>query len=307
LRELDFDSWGLVQQALAQRGKGLPDWPKYVFLPSKAWYQILSSALNRPRLDMDTRPDLGTLMALGTWRYTQGIYRFDQVIYQALFDTPLDGNLPSQAFLRLPQWCIYIDTPGLDDMAGFFAFLTADLLDRLTLMLMIDRPSIPDVLEPHPVFLGNWSLDKAQKMFMKAAEKTLDVIVEENAYHDEVARMLSLLLYLCSQEPDIADYRQPGELPANPKAKKVHLKSGGKDWKLFPPSAPTVWHVGDTMGEQLRAAIAAQTAQGERATLRPHIRRAHWHRFWTGPRAGSRSLVHKWIHPLIVGADRLSE
>lgn len=40
--------------------------------------------------------------------------------------------------------------------------------------------------------------------------------------------------------------------------------------------------------------------------VRGHIRRAHWHSFWHGPREGERQLKLRWMHPTLVnlGADR---
>ena len=38
---------------------------------------------------------------------------------------------------------------------------------------------------------------------------------------------------------------------------------------------------------------------------RAHIRRAHWHRFWTGPRDGERTPRVKWLPPIPVNVDDL--
>ncbi|MFM2415427.1 MAG: hypothetical protein RL385_150 [Pseudomonadota bacterium] len=39
----------------------------------------------------------------------------------------------------------------------------------------------------------------------------------------------------------------------------------------------------------------------------PHLRRAHWHRFWTGPRDGERAIRLRWLSPILVGADSVPE
>ena len=43
------------------------------------------------------------------------------------------------------------------------------------------------------------------------------------------------------------------------------------------------------------------TGTGTGRTVRPHIRRAHWHHYWTGP--GRKSLEVRWIQPTLVLAD----
>lgn len=54
-----------------------------------------------------------SLALLAGWRHTKGIYRFDPDVYQELINTPLDRALPSERLLRLPEWCVAIETPGL--------------------------------------------------------------------------------------------------------------------------------------------------------------------------------------------------
>ncbi len=37
----------------------------------------------------------------------------------------------------------------------------------------------------------------------------------------------------------------------------------------------------------------------------PHLRKAHWHHYWTGPKSDpdQRKLVVRWIHPVFVGQN----
>ena len=59
--------------------------------------------------------------ALAAWRATQGIERFDPTIFEAVWDTPLTGELPTELLYRLPEWCCYVPVeparilvPGLE-------------------------------------------------------------------------------------------------------------------------------------------------------------------------------------------------
>lgn len=38
---------------------------------------------------------------------------------------------------------------------------------------------------------------------------------------------------------------------------------------------------------------------------RPHMRRGHWHHFWTGPKnePENRLLVLRWLSPMVIAAD----
>ena len=62
------------------------------------------------------------IAALASWRPTQGIYRFDADLLEAVWQTPLAspstssstsaGKLPTELLYHLPEWCPYIETPG---------------------------------------------------------------------------------------------------------------------------------------------------------------------------------------------------
>ena len=114
----------------------------------------------------------------------------------------------------------------------------------------------------------------------------------------DVNPLLSLLLYLCSEEPEVDDKRRPGTSPS--KAKATRTRHG---WKMFPADTSRVWRVGYQVSERLRKGSeeAERREREEGRTVRPHLRRAHWHGFWTGPREGKRKFVYKWIPPLFIG------
>jgi hypothetical protein len=121
---------------------------------------------------------------------------------------------------------------------------------------------------------------------------------------DNQAPFMSLLLYLCADEPEISTHVL-GEYPKLPKAKRVK-----REWVLEPPSAPKIWHVGQETGEALRVAREQSNAASDGAASRKaHIRRAHWHGYWSGPvkppegvdaTEYKRRFGYKWLHPMLV-------
>ncbi len=69
------------------------------------------------------------------------------------------------------------------------------------------------------------------------------------------------------------------------------------------------WHeVGFRLGASIRAynyerSKSVKSNACNKGSIRPHMRRAHWHHYWTGSHGGSRKLVLKWIAPILVGCD----
>jgi len=55
---------------------------------------------------------------------------------------------------------------------------------------------------------------------------------------------------------------------------------------------------GETVGHRLRNSGAGHADTGR--TVSPHIRRAHWHTYWTGK--GRTVPVLRWLHPILVGS-----
>jgi hypothetical protein len=93
--------------------------------------------------------------------------------------------------------------------------------------------------------------------------------------------------------------------PADPSP--VRLKGGEK---TFAADSARIWGAGWRLGAILRKAREETKQPEEKEILEgnegrrgpaPHIRRAHWHTFWTGPKSGSpRKPALKWIPPIPV-------
>lgn len=296
------DAWRHVDTLRADRGTdGLPDWPDWCFLPMGGWYSIVSADAGVDRLSLDLIPDVARLTALGAWRYTQGIYRLDPDLFTAVAGTVPKGAMPTDVLQRLPEWSLYIETPGIQwlgsDLFGFFASLEWDAnTGRSELRLLLDTE---DNLTGIALHLGNWTITEAVDRFVGEAQKQgqiagikLDVptagVVD---IASAVYPLISLLLYVCSNGVDYPDTYRPA------RAKPTRTKKG---WRLFPAAKPHVWRLGEKTGDAIRQ---AQTASGDRKGPAPHIRRAHWHGYWTGPRDGDRQFDLQWLPPTVVAAD----
>jgi len=169
------NAWQQVDKFRADRGKDLPFWPEWCFLPLAGAFAIVTAEADNQGLDY-MRPesmflfnDVGIIGALAAWRVTQGVYRFDPDVYQAVIDTPITGDLPHDILFNLPEWCIFVETPGLDflgrPMNGFFAYLEYDINNhRKELRIVLDHTEDNQLLLLSQVIhLGQWSVTRISR------------------------------------------------------------------------------------------------------------------------------------------------
>ncbi len=108
--------------------------------------------------------------------------------------------------------------------------------------------------------------------------------------------LISLVLYLCSANPDFGVSERPAR-PTSTKTKK-------HGWRLFQASGPTIWHIGERIGRLIREARESEACGTSDRSVRPHIRRAHWHGYWSGPLSGPRRFDYQWMPPIPVGIEK---
>lgn len=300
--------WREVDRLRAMRGQGLPWWPPWCFLPLAGAHAILSGGGDN-RLTPKSAAQIGAFGALAAWRVTQGIYEIHPAVRAAIEETPLDGAIPTDVLHRLPEWCVYVRTPGMryagDPAEGFFAHLESDAhTHREELRLVIDCP--PLLHSQLAIHLGGTIEEGLASAIGEARRQSRGTPMSGAAMAlgdatwlaSAIAPLVNLVLYVCAQNAEIRDAAGKRERPANP-----HPRSTKSGPRIFPPDRPATWDVGFRTGAALEAAAAAGESQGgTHAGPRPHIRRAHWHHYWVGPKA-SQELVLRWLAPIAVNVD----
>lgn len=302
----------MVKEYRSWRGDfhhGVGEWPEWCYLPMGYMGRIVAHEWNRSTF---TKEDYETtnavFSAVNTWRVSRGIYRFDPTLAGELVDQEL-AEFPTEVLKSLPEWCVYIETPFLDKTAGFFAHLdTGKQGDEAELRLLLLRKE--GFTGYHfPMCIG-MNIDQSIRL---ADQRLLEESDDVYYYHDplseeeieefkhKVKPLFNLLLYLCSVNAEYFTKRRPRrEVLPNGQAKQA--------------KASSYWKMGYRIGATIRA---YQNGQGleqydvlernhtlhsarEHNAPSPHVRRAHWHSFWTGPRDGERELVVKWLPPIPV-------
>lgn len=287
--------------ALFRRMKGDPqigDWPAWCWVPLAGALAAISegnSSLIRQRAH-----HTAIVGALAAWRQTQGIYTIHPTLMEALWVSSLEGEIPPEVLHRIPEWCVYVPTPGRGiatiPIAGFFAHLEHDANDgRMELRLLLDTEDGPLLAIPLHVWMNGGLVAAARRASEEAAfyaraenDPTDTTIIERVGI--ACAPLVNIVLYLCSRT---AELRTPaGEI----KSPRRHPPSRT-------PNAPITWDVGFRVGPALDAAMTRQstTPRGTHASPRPHVRRGHFATYWTGPKITPQTPVLHWIPPIPIG------
>jgi hypothetical protein len=293
-------------------------WPSWCFVPSDQLARLLGRLNIPPREGAGTR--LYALTALCSWRLTRGLYSFDPDLLAAVCQTSIDEDLPTSPLLQLPEWCVYVLPPGIlfegVDLRGFFAHLDCDPSGSPELRLLLDfgdgRLSFTLPLDlSHSTLSSSLkaSRDRMVQMLGSLAESPgIESIARDDLsdYSSRIAPLVSLVLYLCSDNADIRSRADESTVPKQPSPKRTR-----KGVRFFPAEQPTEWDVGYRIGEALRrlrtVSTTTQPDGGEIQSrhISPHIRRAHWHTYWVGPLRdiGERRVTVKWIPPIAVNVS----
>lgn len=309
-------AWKQFNQFRDERGNKQPDWPDWCWCPQPLSYEVVNIQAPYDESFLESIIDASVLNALATWRITKGVYRFDTELFQVLWTTPL-GELPVDVLYHFPEWCLYIDVPNSctfanSNLYGFFTHLNWDTTRKrpqLRFLLDTDKGFIPYFFP-----LTSTSLDEcvAEAFRQDSLQDTEEKKIFEPALDELVtftrtnlAPILSVILYICSVSADITDLRGERDKPAKPKPKKSKKKE-----RIPAAEKPTTWLVGNHIGPSLRLSgksAPSSPGEGAHASPRPHVRRAHWHSYWTGSKSDpeQRKIVLKWIPPTIVGVGKI--
>lgn len=289
--------------------KFIGDVPAWCPMPTFFPYLTLAKRLGS-NVYLRYRDVVMTIASLYLWRAGKGIYRFSPELYRALVSQPFSGDIPNECLYRMPEWAVYIETPGIVigklPVSGFIAHLDYNLYSRETdLQFAIFRHGVG---EPKMIALplGEGGLieamhrvDAIDSMFNIPRDRQIGL---RDDYRQALSAMLQLLLYLCSEEPD---------MPAIEHPRNRRTLSGG----VRSPESPQLWDVGVRIGAALRKAESVHSigfldgadsdggSHSGHARPRAHIRSAHWTTYWTGPRTGKQTPILRWIPPLPINMD----
>lgn len=291
----------------------LGSWNQLCYAPIAAAISSLTvEGLSVP----DATAEAGFGAALAAWRQTKFIYEFDEALADELINQSKDLVIPVDVIFHMPAQAIYIKyPPNGSEVDGFLAALESDPStgeNELRIYLMYKQNPISFAVHLMPGGTINDGIDRAVEVIRQNQTKyqnsrheykQFDLSVSFiNEMRTELVRMVNLFLYVCSENADIEEDREQSKIYRRPSRIRDRFSEIKK------------YNAGVKHGILLRKLRTYQpkqftdisgTPHGTHASPIPHIRRAHYHHFWTGKRDGERTLILRWIPPTLVGGNSL--
>jgi len=275
-----------------------------------------------------------TQLALN-WEKLRVAYSVDPALHRALIDTDPGGSpIPPQILRQLPHadpvfllpqgipvvladgsegttWAFFVRGLGLGQYSTSTADETASHY-QICALSSIGRPGgTPTDWDLSGVSVPldhEFTVDSASDL--SAAE--WDAVEVEKGDRGQVRAWtrtilricLPVLMYCCSVNADLQAAARPVRPPR---------KSGKRQAEKAAPTAQTYslgYRVGPALtrtAERRSQAVLADRADSPGGTTgrrrRTHIRRAHWHTYWYGPRDGVREARLKWVAMRVINED----
>lgn len=283
-------------------------WPDWCYLPGSASYAIVSGGADiriAQRIVANNLDTYEAMCAILPWRLHKVIYRFDPDLVKELTEQDtLPQDIPAELLLHMPYPCVYIaNPPGLDDCDGVFCYLEWDYRYPDAIELRMHYHFADDKI----VFLFyQYTNNRAAlvSQFAKNVQKTARELAGNIDLPDidlyrwdqciqQASKHMSMLVYLCSDEPDIS---RKSDVP-RPRGR------GAVKTPNWADKVDVGHYIGNTIRKGREEQQHAESAVGGNASSpRPHMRRAHWHLYWTGP---GRTIPRvKWLAPIFVRGGR---
>lgn len=299
------DLWRTVDEVRRLGGGKHPSWS---WVSESEMATAMAKAMPDVALMAAFDNDMGVaayheLHFLAAWRASRNILRFDPSLRDALINAANpEGPLSHEVFTRLPHHGVYVERPGLFDRDGIeYEGVGASLICSGP-----DNAACLNVIFLHGE-AGGWKVDTAaltldgRPLNEAIATALAGYGHEANAgrWTANMSKAVSLLLWLCQDKPEISPNRgHPPPLPTRREKGRV-IPIGG---------IARVWDVGLRVGETLRLADGGDTRRAEwkggaHASPRPHVRRGHWHLYWTG--TGKAVPKVCFVHPCLVNVHAL--
>ncbi len=307
------EAWQQMAMFHRDNGKnGLSRWADWCYAPISCAMAVVEPYKNYNTLNLKEALQISKqaqiIHVLAPWRLSKEVYIIDADLKELLFENPTDIEIPCEILLQLPYFSFYVEVPDLrfdeDIQHGFFVALENDVntgAKELRFLFVKEDGTCFG----YPIHIDNStifdSIKKTQEQSIKNLQErngpeTIQQLIQNQEGQRKIAlfmgQCLQIVLYILAQNADIIP--DPEQTTITKRGKTIKDKY----------SEIRKWDVGYRIGNELRKqkTIPTDYQGGTHNSPRPHIRRGHWHHFWTGPRndISQRKLILKWLSPMAI-------
>lgn len=308
------------QMEMFHNANGEPNlgtWPEWCYAPMSAALAVASQGYDLNKLPIGIRMEITSIaqaiFALAPWRPSKEVYVIDEDLKDLLFEQDGELDVPDEILLQLPYPCFYVELPNTyyraDKIHGFFVTLEYDVINGDKELKPVFLTDNGDIFS-YSIHIGAKTIEESVDMLDKQALentngdkelKRLALRAMQDSAETKIflKQILQVILYILAQNAEIT-----------PSSEQSFITKRGKTLK-DKYSEIRKWDVGIRVGAAIRQQkIREQSEWSERNqsghnSPRPHIRRGHWHHFWTGPKTQpeERKLILKWLSPMTVAAN----
>lgn len=311
-------AWDQMEMFHSENGSPqLGSWPDWCYAPMSAALAVASEGYDLNKLPIDIRMAMisvaQAIFAIAPWRLSKEVYVIDEDLKDLLFEQDGELDVPDEVLLQLPYPCFYVELPNTyyraDKIHGFFVTLEYDVNNgdkELKPVFLTDDGNIFS----YSIHIGAKTIEESVDMLDKQALentngdkelKRLALRAMQDSAETKIflKQILQVILYILAQNAEIT-----------PSSEQSFITKRGKTVK-DKYSEIRKWDVGIRVGAAIRQQKAKEQSrkkeykESEHQSPRPHMRRGHWHHFWTGPKAQpeERKLILKWLSPMAIAAN----
>lgn len=250
------------------------------------------------------------LLVWAAYRDAKTVWRIEPCLLDALSDCPWPDETPMTA-IRLPSRCPVLEWQGPE--GSIVVSACYDLLTgqegtgkiELRLQWLHEHRWVPLAILYNDAPTVSAALEQAQAATLDAVRKIQSTAIDVGApFRSDLARMAVILLLYLSGEPDLVRRVHSGTKPERDARMR---RKDPERWTDI--REPTVWDV----GVEYRKALERWEIEREREiaahssdrSVRPHMRRAHAHLYWTGP--GRTEPRVRFLLPIAVKGKQVEE
>lgn len=287
----------------------LPRCPRQVVCPGSLLLNWL--AITHPSLSaLEQIAMAEDLLVWAAYRDAKSVWRIEPCLLDALSDCPWPDETPMTA-IRLPSRCPVLEWEGPDGpivVSACYDLLTGqEGTGKLELRLqwLHEYRWLPLAILYNDAPTVSAALEQAQAVALDAARQVQGAPLAVDApFRSDFARMALILLLYLSGEPDVVRRLHP---VAKPHRDARMRRKDPERWADI--REPGVWDVGVGYRQALERWEIEQeresAAPSSDRSVRPHMRRAHAHLYWTGP--GKTEPQVKFLLPIAVKGKQVEE